>query len=224
MPQQESPNDETMSLDFLRSALASDALDALGLHDQCLPSGLAPVKPGTVLIGNALPVATRRRKALPDGVDRGLLGVSEAMQAGDVIVVSVEGEDVAVWGELLSTASVAREVAGLVCWGLVRDAAAVADLGFPVIAKGRTPLGPDGRLEILSVGETIEIGGVKIARGDLVVGDDDGVTIVPANIRREAVKQARSRLEFEHGVVRALRSGSSLSEIFAAKGETASGR
>lgn len=98
---------------------------------------------------------------------------------GDVIVVDGKGDvGCALFGELMATQARMAGIAGLVVDAAVRDTGALSQGPYPVFASGRCPCGPTknvpGRISI-----PIAIAGVSVAPGDLVVGDDDGVTVIP---------------------------------------------
>jgi 4-hydroxy-4-methyl-2-oxoglutarate aldolase len=183
-----------MALDQLRSALVADALDSLGRRAHCLAPDLLPLAPGTSAVGHALPLSLVRVDEPPDERYVGLLRALDSVSAGDVVVLSSgRAADAAVWGELLSTACAARGAAGAVCAGFVRDAPAIRALGFPVFAAGTVPYDIHGRFEVATHGEPITVDGVDVRRGDLVVADDDGVAIVPAELEEDVVAAALAK-------------------------------
>ena len=109
----------------------------------------------------------------------------------DDVVVGTVGAPSAFWGELFSTAARARGAAGVVVDGLVRDRARIEEMGFPVFARGTRPtdsLGSD--LAISRRDVAIEIAGVLVSPGDLVVADVDGVTVVPAEATADVAARA----------------------------------
>ena len=184
----------------LSAALVSDALDVLGQWHHCLPPELNPLEPGAVLVGRAFPVTVARPNVVPDVPYVGLLDALDEIAEGDVYVISSDGaRDVALWGELLSTIAINRRVAGAVCDGYVRDAAGIRRLGFPVFARGTMPLDIHGRFEVLSHGARLVIGGISIERGDLIVGDDDGVVVVPQDVEAEVLASATAKANAEGG-------------------------
>src|SRR5690606_28107227 len=98
---------------------------------------------------------------------------------GFVLVINGGGyEGRAIWGEILTVAARSKGVRGAVVDGVVRDIGAIRQLDFPLFARGTTPGGPHkgggGRW-----GTPITCGGVLVCPGDLVVGDEDGVAVVP---------------------------------------------
>jgi regulator of RNase E activity RraA len=129
---------------------------------------------------------------------------------GAVIVVAAGGRgDAAMIGELLSGAARRKGVAGVVCDGAVRDVATLAGWAdFPVFSRHRTARGPSG-MERGSVGETVLFGGVRVASGDLILGDDDGLVAIPAG-------EAEAQLAAAQAIVRAEEEW----EVLLARGES----
>ena len=132
------------------------------------------------------------------------------------MVVSVPGSlDVALWGELLSTSCQAKGVAGVICDGAVRDSTQIEALGFPCFARGTVPYDINGRAEIVGHGGPIEIDGVTVHLGDLVVGDADGITIVPQDYISDVVASSSTKTAVEAEFLQALADGMPISAAFA---------
>ncbi len=198
-----------------RSALLADALDALGLRAQCLQPGLAPLDPSSRIAGRALTVALAPARAVPDEPYRGLLAMLGAVRPGDVVVVATGRSDAAaVWGELTSSSCVARGAAGLVTDGLCRDVEQVRALGFPVFARGTSPLDVDGRLDFGPHGVPVEVDGVAIGPGDLVVADVDGVVVVPAGVAPDVLRRAGEKAGREEELRLAVLGGEPIGDAF----------
>ena len=125
--------------------------------------------------------------------------------AGSVLVVDVgEVPDRGYWGEVLTTAAEAAGLVGLVIDGGVRDVAALEAHGFPVFSSTIALTGASKELPG-TVGAPVRVGGVPVHQGDWVVGDVDGVTVVPAG-SLEAVRTAgQARESKEAGFFTALR-------------------
>lgn len=166
-----------------------------------------PAWPGARLAAPAAPV-----RCTPG--DNLAIHVAVATAArGHVLVVDVG--DVAergYWGEVLTTGAESRGLAGLVIDGGVHDIDAIATHGFPVFSaaialRGATKQSPG------TVGVPVVVGGVSVAQGDWVVGDADGVTVVPGATLRPVVEAARARAEKEHKMFVALRNGSTTMEL-----------
>jgi len=132
---------------------------------------------------------------------------------GSVLAVDVgDAEEYGYWGEVLTTGAEARGLAGLVIDGGVRDSAALAAHGFPVFATvvaltGASKLAPG------TVGRPVDVGGVRVATGDWLVGDGDGVAVVPAAAVDQVVAAGRAREEKERGLFVALRQGATTLDL-----------
>jgi len=128
-------------------------------------------------------------------------------EPGDVIVVEVQGSSLnGLWGELMTSYAQFKEVAGLVIDGGIRDSADIRRMGFPVftvavIAAGGDKEGPG------EVNRMISCGGVPVAPGDVVVGDDDGVVVVPMQEAESVLEKLATVKATESKKREALRSG-----------------
>jgi regulator of RNase E activity RraA len=122
----------------------------------------------------------------------------DVAQPGDVLVIDTSASGTtAVLGDLISTKARHRGVAGVVVDGLVRDLPAIQALGdFPVFARGVTPIGPLHRGPG-EINHPVCIGGIVVNPGDVVVGDLNGVVIVPRDIAEELVNRLVSRRQAE---------------------------
>lgn len=199
----------TIDLDLVRrelgSAVLSDTLDSRGLRHQCLAAGIAPLEADTVLAGYAFPVTIRRVFDVPETPFEGLVTALDAIGQDEVFITPTQrAKDIAVWGELLSTACQVRGAAGAITDGFVRDTRQVRSLGFPVFSAGTIPYDSMGRHEIDQHRVPCVIDGVRIEPGDLVVADSDGVVVVPSGMAHEIVEAAwakrSSELEFRQAV------------------------
>ena len=121
---------------------------------------------------------------------------------------------IAPWGELLSTACIARGATGCVTDGLVRDVKAIRALGFPVFHGGIGPLDSKGRGEVAAIDVPIECAGVTVNPGDLVFGDADGVVVVPQPIVKPTLRQALEKVAGEDRTRAELQQGALLAEVF----------
>jgi regulator of RNase E activity RraA len=122
---------------------------------------------------------------------------------------------IAPWGELLSTASRARGAAGCVTDGFVRDVRAIRAMRFPVFHGGIAPLDSKGRGVVAEIDVAIECAGVAVAPGDLVVGDADGVVVVPQAVEAEALARAFDKVTGEDRTREELAAGAKLADVFA---------
>ena len=168
---------------------------------------LKPVWPGAALAAPAYPVGCTPGDNLAIHV-----AVTTA-PAGSVLVIDVgRVPDRGYWGEVLTTAAEAAGLAGLVIDGGVREVAALEAHGFPVFSSTIALTGAS-KEQPGTVGTPVYVGGVRVARGDWVVGDVDGVTVVPAG-SLAAVRQAgEARETKEAGFFAALRDGKTTVEL-----------
>lgn len=133
---------------------------------------------------------------------------------GEVLVVAAGGYgDTAVWGGLLTQAAMARGLAGVVVDGAVRDAAEIRALGFPCFASAIVPAGPHKGFGG-TIDGSVSCAGCVLRPGDLVLGDDDGVAVVPLERQAEVLAAARQKIAQEEEALRRLAAGESLADQF----------
>lgn len=174
------------------TAVVADVFDALGLLPPVLDNAVAPVNPaGGVFAGPAYTVSGESQR-WSGGGDKAKLGAIDGMPPG--VVALWAGNDirgVCCFGDLLASAMKARGCAGVVVDGGVRDVAYLRTLGLPIMARYQTPAQAIGRWRVTAHQTPVRVRGaleewITVHPGDLVVGDDDGVIVVPAD-RLEAV-------------------------------------
>ena len=201
----------------LYAAVLSDVLDAQGFQHQVLPPSIRPLDDRLVLCGRARTGLYRDVYHVPPGHNPYELEIAliDDLAPGDVAVLGCgRSGRIAPWGELLTTASMARGAHGCVTDGLVRDTKAIRALEFPVFHGGIGPLDSRGRGEVCAIDVPIECAGVTVNPGDLVFGDADGVVVVPQPIAIQTVKQALEKVEGEDRTRDELRQGARLAEVF----------
>jgi 3-hexulose-6-phosphate synthase/6-phospho-3-hexuloisomerase len=129
-----------------------------------------------------------------------------------VLVIDAGGVPPAVWGELATNSAIQRKLSGVVIHGAARDTGDIRALGFPLFSNHVTPTAgePKGFGEI---GIPIRIAGVSIAPGDWIIGDDDGVCVIPREKGVEYTNRAMDVLEKENRLREEIRQGRTLSEV-----------
>lgn len=167
----------------LPTANVADAMDRLGVLD----SRIKGVWPSANVVGPAYTVWTRA------GDNKFVHEALRRAQPGDVIVVNGQGDESrALIGELMAEQAKATGIAGFVIDGAVRDADDIGAIEVPVFARAVTPAGPykhgPGHL-----GRTVAVGGVAVAPGDIVIGDADGVVIVPLGEAEGILRAAEAK-------------------------------
>lgn len=207
------------SLQALSSAILSDVMDSLGLQDRAMRSFVRPLDEGQVLLGRArtglyMPVYSVAEGENPYAVEIALV---DDLQPQEVVVLACDGptECMAPWGELLSTAAMARKAAGCVTDGMVRDVRQIRAMGFPVFHGGMSPLDTKGRGHMIRRDVRVQCAGVQVDRGDIVFGDVDGVVVIPRSHEHAVVPRALEKVRGENHTRDALRGGESLASVFA---------
>ena len=181
--------------------------EALGKYGN-LPSAIKPISATMKVCGMAYTVKTMPR-------DNILLHRAYAYaKPGDVIIANCSGfYEAGYWGDLMSLGAKTKGINGLVIDGCVRDADDIEAMGFAVFSRGLCILGTsnhgDGFLN-----EPIVIGDVLINPGDIIIGDRDGVVVVPQNRITEAIEKSVAREAKEENVRRQLREGKTSLQIY----------
>jgi 4-hydroxy-4-methyl-2-oxoglutarate aldolase len=211
----------TNPLDFavlrrgLYTAVVADVLDSLGFRAQALGVPLGRVSGQGLLAGRAKTTLWEAVDGLdPRPYELELKAVDEC-RSDDVLIAAAGGSmRSGIWGELLSTAARNRGCAGVVVDGAVRDVARMNEMGFLVFARGTCPLDSLHRQRVAAVDVEVEIGGVRIHGGDLVLADCDGVVVVPRGVEAEALVRAWEKVTAENHVRDEIRAGSKAGEVF----------
>jgi 4-hydroxy-4-methyl-2-oxoglutarate aldolase len=201
----------------LYAAVLSDVLDEQGYRHQVLPPHIRPLDDGVILAGRARTGLYRDVYHVPDDGNPYALEIAliDDLKPGEVAVLACGASGrIAPWGELLTTASMARGGVGCVTDGLVRDVKAIRAQGFPVFHGGIGPLDSKGRGEVCAIDVPVECAGVMVHPGDLVFGDADGVLVVPQPIVAQTLKLALAKVEGENRTRDALKEGALLADVF----------
>lgn len=190
----------------LPSATLHEAAGKIG----ALPSVIKPVAQGFKVFGPAVTVHA------PGGDNLWLHRAIYAAQPGDVLVVSVsESYDHGYWGEIMSTAAKVRGLAGLVINGCVRDQRLLAEIGFPVFARGICIRGTAKDFGARGwINAPIRFDDVTIEAGDLIVGDEDGVVAIPRERIATVIAASEAREAAEAEQMKRLEAGESTLAIF----------
>jgi 4-hydroxy-4-methyl-2-oxoglutarate aldolase len=144
------------------------------------------------------------------------IALVDDLAPGDVVVLACDGptERIAPWGDLLSTACVARGAVGCVTDGLVRDVKQIREMRFAVFCGGIGPLDTKGRARMVERDVPVICAGVTVRRGDLVFGDVDGVVIIPHEVEQDVVRLALDKVAGENLSREALHRGKRLADVF----------
>jgi regulator of RNase E activity RraA len=195
------------------TATISDALDALGLRGSV--QGLGAVVVGSSMIGRAHTV-----RYAPAVDSRGSVGdFLDDFPDGAVVAIDNGGRlDCTVWGGIMSEVAHHRGLAGAAIHGVCRDLEVASALAFPLFSRGSFMRTGKDRVQIAAVGEDISLGDARVAAGDLVVGDADGVVVVLRSRESEVLERALTIHAAEERIVERVRSGQRLADARAAEG------
>lgn len=182
------PRSEVLSrLLDMPAANVADAMERLSVVD----GRVHAMWQGMRVVGPALTVLVRPGDNL---LIHRAVGVAKP---GDVIVVSGGADESrALIGEVLSTRASQRGVGGFVIDGAVRDIDELKRIGLPVFARGLSPAGPF-KFGPGHIGRAVAVGGTSVSPGDIVVGDSDGVVIIPLSTAEVVVRDAEAIVEAE---------------------------
>ncbi|GKX54482.1 demethylmenaquinone methyltransferase [Leminorella grimontii] len=187
----------------LGSATVYEAQGAFGALD----AGIKPICADMKLAGPAFTVDMRPADNLM--IHYALLHA----QPGDVLVIDCKGFiEAGVWGDVLTTQALKIGLAGIVVNGAVRDADAIAHLGFPVFSRGLSIKGT-GKTQPGRVNVPVTIGDVTVSPGDIVIGDRDGVAIVPASSAERTLELALARESKEGAFKEKIAQGATTAEL-----------
>lgn len=196
--------DVVTSFEEIPSSIVSDVTGNVGL---AMDSGLNPIGREANLVGTALTV-----KAEPG--DNLIIHKAITMpEPGDVLVIDGHSYlETAYMGELMCESCKANNLAGIVLDRAIRDSDDIAEMDLPVYAHGIHPQGPL-KQSPGSINVTISCGGVSVEPGDILVGDSDGVTVVPADSAEEILEETHEKLASEDTLRERVRDGEYLYDI-----------
>jgi 4-hydroxy-4-methyl-2-oxoglutarate aldolase len=205
----------------LFASVLSDCLDAAGVMDQALPARIRPLDETSVMVGRArtaqfMEVDHHEAGTNPYELEIALI---DSLARDEIAVFACSNpERIAPWGELLSTAAQVGGAAGALMDGCTRDIKAIRAMGFPVFHAGIAPLDSKGRGRVMALDVPVRCAGVKVASGDLIFGDADGVVVVPRAIEQQVLALAFEKIEGEKRTLDDLRAGEKLADVFAKYG------
>jgi regulator of RNase E activity RraA len=217
-----------MTIDFdslkarLYTAVLSDTLDGLGRRTQTMRPFIRPLSDESTLFGPVRTGLFLPRDAVAEGENPYEVEIAliDDLAPGDIPVFGCNGptETIAPWGELLTTAAIARGATGFVTDGLVRDVRAIRAAGFPVFHGGIGPLDSAGRCKMTEPDIAIDCGGVRVHPGDLVFADVDGVVVIPSELIGPVLDGAMAKIDGENRTRDEIRAWAMLADVYARYG------
>jgi 4-hydroxy-4-methyl-2-oxoglutarate aldolase len=188
-------------LERLRAVDTTTLSDA-GKQLRVMDGALRPLRTGLKLVGRAVTVAAR------DDLMPVLDGLARA-GAGDVLVVDGGATDRALAGELFGNEALRRGLAGIVIDGACRDTNQLRELPLPFYARGVSPHAHSAKA-VPGEPETVRCGGVEVAPGDVLVGDDDGIVVGSPDELAAVLDAAEALQVTEASMLAAIQAGQSL--------------
>ena len=181
----------------LDTTCVSDALDKLGVSGGAY--GIKPVLSGQKICGAAFTV-----RYVPCRPTKGSVGdFLDDVKPGEVVVIDNGGRDYCtVWGDIMSVVAKKAGVEGTVIDGVCRDIPAMREIGYPMFSKGYYMVTGKDRVEVESVNTTVSLSGVSVAPGDIILGDDSGIVVIPQTCAKEVLKIAEQINDTEQFILR----------------------
>ena len=190
-------------------------LDRLELRAQVLDHAIRPAFPCATFAGRAFTIAAVPSDTILEHPYEREIAAVDAIPAGAIVMIATTGWcEAAIWGELLATRAVARDAVAVVCDGAVRDLRELRRLALPTFAAAVCARDSYGRLMVTGFGDEIVCGGVRVRSGDLVLGDEDGVVVVPADVAEAALAAAKEKLRLERAAKVALEKGETAAAMY----------
>lgn len=192
----------------LDTATLSDALDRLGIAGQCL--GIKPLdQKANALAGRAFTL-----QYAPQGPGGTVGDFIDDVPEGAVVVIDNGGRpDATVWGDIMTFVAHKRGLGGTVIDGACRDTHLALKLGYPMYSRSYSMRTGKDRVQLETVGGVVTIGDARIAPGDLLKGDSDGVVVIPREREDEVLAAAELIHAAEEAIRARLADGERLDEV-----------
>ncbi len=197
----------------LYTAVIGDILDDHGYTNQFLPPEIQGLVPTMLLVGRTMTVLEANVFDSKDAYGL-MFAALDDLKPGEIYVATGASARYAMWGELMSTAARARGATGALLDGYVRDTQGILALEFPVFCLGRYAQDQKGRGRVIDYRVEVAIGGVRIQPGDMLIGDIDGVVVVPRRVEVEVFSQALDKARTEKVIKTDLERGMLAAEAF----------
>lgn len=188
----------------------SDALDACGVEGALL--GIKPIKPGMRFVGPAYTVKYRPYTEKPKDF-KGAGNYIDQVPEGAVVVVDNNGShDCTTWGDILTQVAIMKNLGGTVVNGSVRDISFIREHNYPVFSKHVYMRSGKNRVYKSQDQCPVTIARITINPGDIVMGDDNGVVVIPEHLLSETIRKAQSIQQTENCIIDSVKSGITLEE------------
>jgi len=199
----------------LYTGLVADLLDGKGVRSHSLPASIRPLQGNMTIAGPAFTC-----QGYPTGDTKSddtpmLIKMLESLTPHCVAVMNTGGDvSSSHWGEIMTLAAKQRGCTGAVVDGGIRDTAYILKIHFPVFVKFYMPASSVSRFELKELQVPIRIGEIGILPQDFILGDVDGVVVIPEALTEEILLEAEEKMRNESGMRQALRKGMPLEEVY----------
>lgn len=211
----ESGNDFYKTLEAeLFTAVVGDILDEHGFDQQFLPPAIRPIRTQGTVAGRAMPVLLQGvfgKQAKPFGR---LTEALDQLQGNEIYMATGGSVPCAAWGEILTETAIGRGAVGAIVDAFHRDTDRIRSSSFSVFSRGAFGQDAGIRSQVVDFRIPIRIGRVIVNPGDLVIGDNDGVVVVPQQVESQVLEAAFEKVRAENLVLDAVRSGMSSTEAY----------
>lgn len=216
------PESSAERFEMIRSHLYTpvigDILDQMQFTRQFLPENIRPLLPSMKLVGRAMPVLIADIFGNPAQPFGRMTEALDQLEPGEVYLARGGRTPCSAWGEILTATARRRGAAGAVLDGFHRDTPKIVQQDWPVFSWGSYGQDAGVRTVVVDYRVPVQIGQVTINPGDLLVGDIDGVVVIPRAVEDEVLTRALGKASTENLVLRAINGGMSSTEALASFG------
>lgn len=192
------------------TAEISDALDSCGIEGALL--GIKPITHGTKFVGEAFTVKYRPYEEKQTEFKNAGNYIDEVPEHAVIVIDNDGREDCTTWGDILTQVAMNRNIKGTVVFGAVRDVAFIREAKYPLFASATYMRSGKNRVYKSAQQCTLSINGVEIQPNDIIVGDDNGVLVIPKSRLKEIVEKASNIKTTEQAIISSVKSGMKLEE------------
>lgn len=207
----------------LYTAVIGDIMDKLGYTHQFLPPRIRPLRDDMFVVGRAMTVL--EADVLENTTSEGnnpllkksfglMLEALDDLKENEIYICSGSSPTYAVWGELMSARAIACKAGGAVVNGYSRDTKGILSLNFPCFSYGPYAQDQAPRGKVIDFRVPIDMEGVLINDGDIIVGDIDGVCVIPRSIEEEVITKSIEKARGERVVLKKIQEGMPSREAF----------
>ena len=213
----------TLIKEELYTAVIGDIMDKMGYIHQFLPPRIRPLRDDMLVAGRAMTIL--EADAYDNQTDSGanpilkrsfglMLEALDDLKENEVYICSGSSPEYALWGELMSARAMQCKATGAVVNGYSRDTKGILALNFPCFSYGPYAQDQAPRGKVIDYRVPIEIEGVKVNNGDMLIGDIDGVCVVPQEIEEEVFTRALEKARGERVVLKKIQEGMRARDAF----------